>query len=157
MQNLFGSRKGYSFLNILDQTNAIYHHSQISTVGPLSVSHPPPLESLIEGSAILTVAGKATLSPGMMPDTVIERTWTSKKRKREIPQIPFLKHDCSMLRQCPYPVCGSWKSQASYPWAKWQRLTSSIMEKPHTGLDECLRVLQACFRKIKSLSDNMSI
>ena len=27
-----------------------------------------------------------------------------------------------------------------------QSLTCSIMEKPHTGSDDCLRVLQACFR-----------
>ena len=28
-----------------------------------------------------------------------------------------------------------------------QSLTCSIMEKPHAGLDDCLRMLQACFRK----------
>ena len=28
-----------------------------------------------------------------------------------------------------------------------QSLTCSIMEKPRTGLDGCLRMLQACFRK----------
>ena len=27
-----------------------------------------------------------------------------------------------------------------------QRLTCSIMEKPHTGLEECLRILLSCFR-----------
>ena len=30
-------------------------------------------------------------------------------------------------------------------------LTSSIMEKPHTGLDGCLRMLLSCFRKILSV------
>ena len=29
-----------------------------------------------------------------------------------------------------------------------QSLTCSIMEKPHTGLDDCKRVLQECFRKM---------
>ena len=28
-----------------------------------------------------------------------------------------------------------------------QSLTCSIMEKPHTGLDDCLRMLLSCFRK----------
>ena len=28
-----------------------------------------------------------------------------------------------------------------------ESLTCSILEKPHTGLDDCLRMLQACFRK----------
>ena len=28
-----------------------------------------------------------------------------------------------------------------------QSLACSIMEKPHTGLDDCMRMLQACFRK----------
>ena len=28
-----------------------------------------------------------------------------------------------------------------------QSLTCYIIEKPHTGLDECLNMLQACFRK----------
>ena len=34
-----------------------------------------------------------------------------------------------------------------------QSLTCSIMEKPHTGLDDCLRMLQECFRKTISESD----
>ena len=32
-----------------------------------------------------------------------------------------------------------------------QSLDCSIMEKPHSGLDDCLRVLQACFRKRMSV------
>ena len=33
----------------------------------------------------------------------------------------FLKHDSSIFRQSSNPVCGSWKSQASSPWAKQHR------------------------------------
>ena len=36
-----------------------------------------------------------------------------------------------------------------------QSLTCSIMEKPHTGLDDCLRMLQACFRKRMSGPDKL--
>ena len=35
--------------------------------------------------------------------------------------ILFLKHDSRILRQSSDPVCGSWKSQASSPWAKQHR------------------------------------
>ena len=73
----------------------------------------------------------------------------------------FLNHNSSIFRQSSNPVCGSWKSQASSLWAKqyalygreWhaQSLTCFIMEKPHTGLDECLNVLQSCFRKRMSV------
>ena len=41
-----------------------------------------------------------------------------------------------------------------------QSRTCSIMEKPHTGLDDCLRMLPACFRKRMSDLDqfhNISI
>ena len=34
---------------------------------------------------------------------------------------------------------------------KWLR----GMEKPHTGLDDCLRMLQACFRKRMSVPDKL--
>ena len=37
------------------------------------------------------------------------------------PDILFLKHDSSIFRQSSNPVCGSWKSQASSPWAKQHR------------------------------------
>ena len=33
-----------------------------------------------------------------------------------------------------------------------ESLTSSIMDKPHTGLDDCLRILLSCFRE--KMSDN---
>ena len=56
--------------------------------------------------------------------------------------ILLLRHDSRILRQSSNHVCGSWKSQASSPWAKQHRAT----EKPHTGLDDCLRLLQAFFR-----------
>ena len=32
-----------------------------------------------------------------------------------------------------------------------QSLSCSVMEKPHTGLDDCLRILLSCFRKRKSV------
>ena len=38
-----------------------------------------------------------------------------------VPDILFLKHACSILRQSSSPVCGSWKSQASSLWAKQHR------------------------------------
>ena len=54
----------------------------------------------------------------------------------------FLMYVHSILRQSSKPVCGSWKIQAK------QSLTCSIMEnqKPHAGLNDCLRMLQACLR-----------
>ena len=35
--------------------------------------------------------------------------------------ILFLNHDSSIFRHASNPVCGSWKSQATSPWAKQQR------------------------------------
>ena len=61
--------------------------------------------------------------------------------------ILFLKPACSILRQSSNPVCGSWKSQASSLCAKKQSLTWSIKKKPHTGLEDCLRMLFSWFRK----------
>ena len=49
---------------------------------------------------------------------------------RQRAEFLALKHACSILRQSSNPVCGSWKSQAA------QSLTCSIMEKPHSGLDD---------------------
>ena len=37
------------------------------------------------------------------------------------PDIYFLKHTCSILRQSSNPVFGSWKSQASSLWAEQHR------------------------------------
>ena len=37
------------------------------------------------------------------------------------PDIFFLKHESSNLRQSSNHACGSWKSQASSPWAKQHR------------------------------------
>ena len=34
-----------------------------------------------------------------------------------VADILFLNHACSLLRQSSNPVCGSWKRQASSPWA----------------------------------------
>ena len=41
------------------------------------------------------------------------------------------KHESRILKQSSNPVCGSWKSQVSSPWAKQH---CSIMEKPHTEI-----------------------
>ena len=57
-----------------------------------------------------------------------------------------LKQKSRILRQGSNPISGSRKNQASSPWAKQQCLACSIMEKPHTGLDECMRILTSCFR-----------
>ena len=66
----------------------------------------------------------------------------------------LLKHACSTLRQSSNPVCGSWSMEEPSQFSVGQTaqsLTSSIIEKPHTGLDDCLRMLQACFRKKMSV------
>ena len=67
--------------------------------------------------------------------------------------ILALKHEGRILGQWSNPVSGSRKSQASCPWANQRKsLTCSIMEKPHTGLDECPRILLSCFRARNSVS-----
>ena len=63
------------------------------------------------------------------------------------PEIFFLKHACSILRQSSNSVRISRKIQVSSPWFK----PHSTMEEPHKGVDDCLRMLQACFRKRKSV------
>ena len=70
-----------------------------------------------------------------------ERRWG-----REEAEVLALKPESRILGQCSNLVSGSRMSQASSPWAKQQSLTCSIMEKPHTGLDECPRILLSCFR-----------
>ena len=47
--------------------------------------------------------------------------------------ILFLKQGSSILRQSSIPVCGE--------------LFGSSDHEPHTGLDDCLRMLLPCFRK----------
>ena len=61
--------------------------------------------------------------------------------------ILFLKHDSSTLIRSSDPVCGSWKSQVSSPWAKQHSTYPVPTWRNHTGLDDCLRVLLSCFRK----------
>ena len=62
-------------------------------------------------------------------------------------EILALKQESSILGQWSNPVSGSWKSQESSPWGLTaQSLICSIMDKPHTGLDECPRILLSCFR-----------
>ena len=68
-------------------------------------------------------------------------------RERGESDILFLKHYSSVFRQSSNPVCGSWKSQVSSLGQTAQSLTCSIVEKPHTGLDDCLNMLLSCVRK----------
>ena len=63
--------------------------------------------------------------------------------------ILFLKHACSILSQ--FVVHERAKQVLLAQPA--QSITCSIMEKPRTGLDECLRMLQACLRKRMSAAD----
>ena len=72
----------------------------------------------------------------------------------------FLKHACSILRQSSmwFMVEPTQFSVGQTPHS----LTCSIMEKPHTGLDDRPRMLQACFiRRIAAIAShvwkNMSI
>ena len=67
--------------------------------------------------------------------------------------ILFLQHDNSTLRQCMR--FSEEASQFSVGQIA-QSLTCSIMEKSHTGLDECLSVLRLCFRKRMSASHSLS-
>ena len=64
-----------------------------------------------------------------------------------------LKQESRILGQWSNLVSGSRKNQASSPWAKQQCLTCSVMEKPHTGLDECKRIILSCFRARNSVQD----
>ena len=67
-------------------------------------------------------------------------------------EVLALKHDSRILGQWSNPVSGSRKSQASSPWDK-QCLTCSIMEKSHTGLDECPWILLFYLRARNSVAD----
>ena len=64
------------------------------------------------------------------------------------PEVFALKPESRILGRWSNPVSGLRKRQASCPWVKQHRvyLTFSIMEKPHTGLDECPRILLSGFR-----------
>ena len=57
-------------------------------------------------------------------------------------EVLALKHESRILVQWSNPVSGSRKSQDSSPWAKQHML----MEKPHTGLEECPRILLLGFK-----------
>ena len=58
-----------------------------------------------------------------------------------LPEVLALKRESGILGQWSNPVSGSRKSQVSSPWAKKQRLICSITVKPHSGWDECPRIL----------------
>ena len=73
--------------------------------------------------------------------------WSKKSCQRQ-PDILFLKHACSALRQSSYPVCGSMEEPSQFSVGQTaQSLSCSVMEKPHTGWDDCLVILLSCFRK----------
>ena len=73
-------------------------------------------------------------------------------------EVLALKHESRIFGQWSNPVSGSRKSQASSPWAKQHRdLTYYIMEKPHTGLDECPTILLLCFRARISALKNIDL
>ena len=57
--------------------------------------------------------------------------------------ILFLKHACSILRQSSNPACGfcMWFCCLAHGELAW------LIHNLHSGLDDCLRMLQACFRK----------
>ena len=73
---------------------------------------------------LLRVKRKATETPV----EAIEVTGAGGAKRRKTatavfrPDILFLKHESSIFRQSSNLVCGSWKSQASSPWAKQHRV-----------------------------------
>ena len=62
------------------------------------------------------------------------------------PEILALKHESRILGQWSNPVSGSRKSSQFSVGKTAQSLTSSVIEKPHTGFDECQIILLSCFR-----------
>ena len=74
------------------------------------------------------------ISRDAIPDSII------------LPEVLALNQESRILGQWSNPLSGTRKSQARSPWAKQRSVTCSIMEKPHTGLDECPRILLSCFR-----------
>ena len=72
-----------------------------------------------------------------------------KRKRTRWADILFLKHESSIFRQSYYPVCGfSMMEQvrlcAVWPMENW---LGSSMNLITTGLNDCLRMLQACFRQ----------
>ena len=63
--------------------------------------------------------------------------------------VLFLKHASSIFRQSSNPVCGFSRMEQVRLCAVWPM--AWLFHDPHTGLDDCLRMLQACF--IKRMSD----
>ena len=66
-------------------------------------------------------------------------------------EVLALKHESRTIGQWSNRVTGSRKSQAMGQTA--QSLNCSIMEKPHTGLDEWPRILLSCFRARNSVTE----
>ena len=64
-----------------------------------------------------------------------------------VAEVFALKHESRILGQWSNPVSGSGRAKPVLSMGeRSQILTSSIMEKPQTGLDECPRILLSCFR-----------
>ena len=64
------------------------------------------------------------------------------------PDILFIKHDSSIFRQSSSPVDSFMEEPSQFLVGHTAKsLTCSIMEQPHTGLDDCLNILLSCFRK----------
>ena len=61
------------------------------------------------------------------------------------PDVLFLKHECSILRQSSNPVCG-------FAMMEQVRLCAVWPTENWLGLNDCLRMLQSCFRKRTSAS-----
>ena len=70
------------------------------------------------------------------------------------PGISYLKHESSLFRSFIQP-CMWFKEEPSQFFMDLtaQSLTCSIMERPHTGLDECPRILLLCFRAMHSAAE----
>ena len=84
--------------------------------------------------------------PNLISPSLTDGRQARKCLRGRTTEVLALKHESRILGQWSTPMSGSRKSQASSPWAKQQSLTCSIIEKPHTGLDECPRILLSCFR-----------
>ena len=77
-----------------------------------------------------------------------------KARIRHLFSKACLQHSQTVIQPCMWFI--EEPSQFSMGQTA-QSLTCSIMEKPRTGLDDCLRVLQACLKKRMSDKDGAKI
>ena len=69
------------------------------------------------------------------------------------PDIPFSRHGCSIFKTILQPCMWFIEEPRQFSVGQTaQSLTCSIMENPHTGLDDCLNMLLSCFRKRLSVT-----